>query len=316
MSSGWHILWPWIWLLLPIPWLLMRLSPAGPALMIADDHALASTGAQRRFYLSWPAALVWILILSAACRPQWVDAPIIPPTEGRDLVLAIDISPSMDKADMRYRGNLHSRIDAVKGVIGEFLQRRRGDRMALILFGTQPYWYIPLTYDLATLHQLLNEAEAGWAGKRTAIGEAVLLAASRLRDQGSHEPTLILLTDGINNAGTNLEDAGIQARQDRLKIYSIGFGSGQMRGWLSGDELDEEALIRLAEQTRGRYFRARDPHELEQIYSEIDQLEALPQPRPPYYPRLELFHWPLIAAFVLCLLALAVGWGQRFRSAA
>ncbi|TNE93284.1 MAG: VWA domain-containing protein, partial [Gammaproteobacteria bacterium] len=194
-----------------------------------------------------------------------------------------------------------------------FVERRQGDRLGLILFGTRPYLQTPLTFDRQTMNTLLNEAQIGFAGESTAIGDAIGLAVKRLQSRPENHRVLILLTDGANSAGEAqpLEAAEIAAREG-ITIYTIGIGAevvversffGSRRINPSRD-LDETTLTAIADKTGGRYFRARNPDELQQIYAQLDQLEPVEQEAETLRPTKALFYWPLGVA-LLCSLLLA-----------
>lgn len=318
-----HIDWPWMLLFLPLPWLLARVMPParpqGAALFLpfADTVAAGSTPDVR--HMSRPQkilfALVWLMLLSAAVRPQWLGDPEPVPTTGRRLLLAVDVSGSMATQDMA--GN-YSRLQVVQKVAGDFIRRRHGDQVGLILFGTQPYLQAPLTTDLGTVDQFLKEAMIGVAGTQTAIGDAIGLAIKRLRDDAvkggrKGETVLVLLTDGSNDAGAMPPDeAAKMAAAAGLRIYTIGVGSsGQadVFGLAGGSDLDEDTLKFIAKTTGGEYFRATDAENLEKVYARIDKLEPSDARQQWYRPRDEWFPWPLGGALLLSLPA--VLWSRR-----
>lgn len=310
-----HFAWPWMVLLLPLPWLLSRLlppvQPKGAAVFlpfaasVAGDTRLAMRKPSR--VRSMLFLLVWLLLLAAATRPQWLgDAQPVPST-GRRLLLAVDVSGSMASDDMA--GGL-SRLQVVQQVAGDFLRRRHGDRVGLILFGTRPYLQAPLTADLDTVRQFLDQAMVGVAGTQTAIGDAIGLAIKRLRDEksqaGKHgrgETVLILLTDGSNTAGAmSPEQAAKLAAAAGLRIYTIGVGSsGDDIFGMTGSDLDEDTLRGIAQATGGQYFRATDASDLQQIYARIDQMEPSAGRAQWYRPSDEWFFWPLGLALLLSL---------------
>ena len=317
-----HIDWPWMLLCLPLPWLLARwLPPARPHgaalfLPFADTVATASTpDAQTR---SRPRkllfALIWLLLVLAAVRPQWMGDPLPVPTTGRRLLLAVDVSGSMSTRDMA--GNA-TRLQVVQKVAGDFIRRRHGDQVGLILFGTQPYLQAPLTPDLNTVGQFLNEAMIGVAGTQTAIGDAIGLAIKRLHEDTGKpdhkEMVLILLTDGSSNAGAMPpEEAAKMAAAAGLRIYTIGVGSDQQAapfGLGGGSDLDEDTLKLIAKTTDGEYFRAADAQDLEKVYARIDRLEPSDARQQWYRPSDEWFPWPLGLALLLSLPA--VLWSGR-----
>ena len=242
--------------------------------------------------------LCWLCTLLALSRPQWVGDPVPLPTSGRDLLLAVDISPSMRQRDMRIGGQIVNRLVAVKSVVGEFVAQREGDRLGLILFGEQAYLQTPLTFDRKTLQTLLYEAQLGFAGSNgTAIGDAIGLAVKRLQDRSENHRVVILLTDGANNSGA-LEPikAAQLASRAKVKIYTIGVGARGASG------LDEQTLSEVAKITGGQFFRARNPAELDAIYQELNRLEPVDQEAETIRPTISLYHWPLSVAFILSLL--------------
>ena len=319
LSSGFAIVWPWLLLLAPLPWLLRFLMPVSSssdmqALRVPWFSAVAGgkAGWMRRPWLALIATLVWLLLLFAAARPQWVGEIEGLPVSGRDLLLAVDISGSMDTQDMVLNKTAVNRLKVVKKVAGEFIQRRRGDRVGLVLFGSRAYLQTPLTFDTETTATLLDESEIGLAGRETAIGDAIGLAVKRLRDDAASDRVLVLLTDGANTAGEvqPLQAAEFAAR-DGLTVYTVGVGADEMmvqdffgsRVVNPSADLDEETLRVIAEQTGGRYFRARDAKGLEKIYEILDELEPVESDVEIIRPVDELFYWPLGVAYMLALLA-------------
>jgi Ca-activated chloride channel family protein len=253
--------------------------------------------------------LCWLCALLALSRPQWVGDPVPLPTSGRDLLLAVDISPSMRQRDMRIGGQIVNRLVAVKSVVGEFVAQREGDRLGLILFGEQAYLQTPLTFDRKTLKTLLYEAQLGFAGSNgTAIGDAIGLAVKRLQDRSENHRVVILLTDGANNSGA-LEPikAAQLASRAKVKIYTIGVGARGASG------LDEQTLSEVAKITGGQFFRARNKAELDAIYQELNRLEPVDQEAETIRPTISLYHWPLSIAFILSLLiAVARQYGRAY----
>jgi len=254
--------------------------------------------------------LVWAALVAAAAGPMWVGEPISIPQERRDLMLAVDISPSMDETDMPVSGGYTDRITAVKYVVGAFIKQRSSDRLGLILFGQQGYLQTPLTYDSETVNQQLQEARLGFAGNATAIGDAIGLAIKRLRDRPADSRVLILLTDGANTAGTDPIKAAEIADEAQIKIHTVGIGAdsktvsdffGRTRQVNPGRDLDEKTLNIVAKKTGGKYFRARDPKELQEIYAEINKLEPIPEDQT-FRPTQSLTHWPVLIALLLSAL--------------
>lgn len=254
--------------------------------------------------------LLWLCIMIAGSQPKWVGDAITLPSSGRDLLLAVDISGSMGTEDMSLNGKMVTRLAAVKAVVGEFVERRRGDRLGLILFGSQAYLQAPLTFDRNTINTLLTETPLGIAGGKTAIGDAIGLSVKRLLDRPAANRVLILLTDGVNNVGeVSPIQAAKLAAQEGITIYTIGFGADEMavsgllfnRTVNPSAELDTETLTEIASLTGGLYQRARSTQELANIYLALDELEPIEVDQETYRPEKSLFFWPLGSALVLSL---------------
>jgi len=319
------LLWPWLLALLPLPWLTYRFLPRATReetpLHVPFYDQLTDLGMQeetapgrsRRARLLL-LALTWVLLLLAAARPQWVGEPVRLPVSGRDLLLAVDISGSMAQEDMILHGEPLSRIQLVKKVANEFIDQRIGDRIGLLLFGTQAYVQVPLTFDRQTVKSLFNEAQIGFAGKKTSLGDAIGLAVKRLRERPAPSRVLLLLTDGANTAGkVEPLQAAKLAAQAGVTIYTIGVGADEVmirtffgtRRVNPSADLDEETLGKIAELTKGRYFRARSSEELEKIYQLIDKLEPVADATETFRPRKALYHWPLAGALAVSFLLAA-----------
>ncbi len=311
--------WPWLLLALPLPWLLRRiLAPAPPprdaALRVPSlgEFAISPGDVGRARHgrrLLWCVALLaWLALILSAMRPLWLGEPVDLPVSGRDLLLAVDLSGSMEEEDFEVRGRQVDRLTATKWVAGSFIERRIGDRIGLILFGEQAYLQVPLTFDRITVRTLLEEAVIGLAGKATAIGDAIGLAVKRLREKKTGDRVLILLTDGANTAGAvaPLEAAELAAKEG-MRVYTIGVGADAMlvrnlfglRRMNPSADLDEDTLRGIAEKTGGKYFRARDTKELEEIYRLLDKLEPAAADAKQFRPRTTLFQWPLLGALML-----------------
>jgi Ca-activated chloride channel family protein len=318
-----HFLLPWIFLILPLPVLGMLLLPRADAAQISTirvpfyaamhSQLLHETSRTPRIRL-FAAVVIWLLLVVSAARPQSVGEAIQLPVQGRNLMLAVDLSGSMEADDMVIGNRQVSRLAAVKAVAGEFIDRRVGDRLGLILFGDRAYLQAPLTLDRKTVKTLLQESVIGLAGKKTAIGDAIGLAVKRLRNEPEQNRVLILLTDGSNTAGSiePLKAADLAA-QEKIRIYTIGVGadSRMVRGLFGSQrtvnsDIDEETLQAISDKTGGRYYRARDIESLLQIYSLLDEMEPVADDVEVYRPVNELYFWPLsIAMFLSLLLALA-----------
>jgi Ca-activated chloride channel homolog len=312
-----HFEWPWLLVVLPLPLLVRWLLPA---VITAQQAALkvpflddfsggeAKVVSQNKKWPSVLATIAWCLLVIACTRPQWLGEPIEQAVSGRDLMLAVDLSGSMEVQDFVIKKRAVDRLTAIKWVASDFINRRVGDRIGLILFGTQAYLQTPLTFDRKTVMTLLDESAIGLAGDNTAIGDAIGLAIKRLKDQPENSRVLILLTDGANTAG---EVAPLKAAElaaaIKLKIYTIGVGADEMivrsffgnRKVNPSQDLDEDTLVRIAETTGGRYFRARNADELNNIYLLLDKLEPVEKDKQFFRPRTDLFYWPLALALAL-----------------
>jgi Ca-activated chloride channel family protein len=310
--------WPWFFYLLPLPllaWLLPRANRQEAALKTPSFNRLKRLSAElepQSSRMLWRSlvVLLWLALIIAGSQPKWVGDAITLPSSGRDLLLAVDISGSMGTEDMRLSGQMVTRLAAVKAVVGEFVERRRGDRLGLILFGSQAYLQAPLTFDRKTINTLLMETPLGIAGGKTAIGDAIGLSVKRLLDRPAANRVLILLTDGVNNVGeVSPIQAAKLAAQEGITIYTIGFGADEME--VSGllfnrtvnpsAELDTETLTEIAGLTGGLYQRARSTAELASIYLALDELEPIEVEQETYRPEKSLFFWPLGSALVLSL---------------
>jgi len=260
-----------------------------------------------RWFISF-LSLAWILIIIAAANPMWVGKPIPLPTKGRNIMMAVDLSGSMQKEDFNYQGQWIDRLTATKVVAGEFIKKRKGDRIGLILFGDEAYVQSPLTFDRKTVVRLLNESFIKLAGTNTAIGNAIGLAVKKIEQVKSTQKILILLTDGANTAGDiDPIKAAELAKSDGLKIYTIGIGSKAQPsqfGLLSyGSDLDETTLKKIAHITGGEYFRATNLNELNKIYQLLDQMEPIKQDSQFFRPRQSYYYWPLLIASLLLSVA-------------
>jgi Ca-activated chloride channel family protein len=311
--------WPWLFALFPLPWLLRILLPAADsgeaALKVSFLHELEGLAGRRaRTHLpGWrrqlPFITVWLLLLVAAARPQWVGEPLPVAASGRDLLVAVDVSGSMDYPDMVWKNDEVSRLTLVKMLLGDFLEQRQGDRIGLILFGSQAYLQAPLTFDRKTVRVWLDEARIGIAGKNTAIGDAIGLALKRLRQRPAQSRVLILVTDGANNAGQIAPGTAARlAASEGVKIYPIGIGADPDKGATSilglnpSLDLDEAGLREIAKLSGGQYFRARNGAELAGIGKVLDRLEPVAQQPTQARPAHALYHWPLAMGLLMSLL--------------
>lgn len=331
---------PWAALLAPLPLLIFLLWPRArqqqAALYVPFYQQLASNEATvpRRVQKRGRLALLllwWLLLVGAACGPYWIGDEIALPASGRDLMLAVDLSGSMKIPDMVIGNDHVERIVAIKTVVDDFIKKRQGDRIGLIVFGTNAYVQAPLTFDLNTVEKFMSESQIGFAGEQTAIGDALGLAIKRLRDRPGDRHVLVLLTDGANDAGNVTPAAAAKlAAENHITIYTIGIGADELiipgpfggsfgaRRVNPSQDLDEESLKNIASITGGRYFRARNPEELAGIYALLDELEPVADKAQTYRPQRSLFYWPLGAAFLLSIGASLSGlsWRSAFSAQA
>ena len=306
--------WPWLFVLLPLPWLLRLFKPVhseGNTRLRIPSFAKHNVGAQvvqqQARGISIFEWLVWLLLVTALANPTWLDEPITLPNEGRDIMLAVDLSGSMTEQDMAYQGQYVDRLTMVKAVLSDFIEQRQGDRLGLILFGDTAFLQTPLTRDVKTVSQMLSEAQIGLVGRATAIGDALGLSVKRFASKDESNRIVVLLTDGQNTAGNlDPEEALLLAREEGIKVYTIGVGSDNPRGFslfnmggMSGGSLDETLLKRIAEQTGGLYFRAKDVAGLQQMYRELDKLEPISADEQTFRPQSALFYFPLLIALTL-----------------
>lgn len=321
--------WWWVWFALPLPvvfYFLPRIERSGgaalrlPSLMPSD--ALVGHTQKRSRWLLLCATLVWVCLLAAAARPQWLGEPVSIPNEGRELMLAVDLSGSMKIDDMEINGRQVNRLTMIKSVLNDFIKRRVGDRLGLILFADTAYLQAPLTYDRETVATLLDESVIGLVGEQTAIGDAIGLAVKRFKKRENSNNVVILLTDGQNTAGNiSPEQAKELAIESGATLYTIGVGADKMmirsffgsRQVNPSQELDEKMLTDLAESTNGQYFRARNAQELEAIYLTLDKLEPIEGEARKMRPQTALFYWPLTVALLLSLIPALLYAGQNLR---
>jgi Ca-activated chloride channel family protein len=324
--------WPWVFVFAPLPilvnLLMKRAGNRDAALFVpffrtlSGFNASATRTSARNRLLATLAVLSWLMLVLSATQPQWIGEPIQLPTTGRDLMMAVDISGSMEAQDIQLGGQSATRLQVVKSVVGDFVTRRTGDRLGLILFAARAYTQAPLTFDRATVETLLYEAQIGIIEENaTAIGDAIGLGVKHLRERPQSSRILILLTDGVNNAGeVSPLQAGELAAREGIRIYTIGIGaesgvSSSLFGPRSVNpsaDLDEDTLTKIAEDTGGQYFRARDRNELERIYGILDELEPVEQEAETFRPTLSLFYWPLGLALALSFLIamIKLPWAQ------
>jgi Ca-activated chloride channel family protein len=309
--------------LLPLPILVRLLLPAKPksaqvalyfpnVTQVAESTQNKSKSSYTRLMLM---SIAWIALVLACARPIWFGEPIAIPSEGRELMLAVDLSTSMRQQDMVVNGQRVDRLEMVKYVMDDFIDRRVGDRLGLILFGDTAYLQAPLTFDRNIIKQFLNESVIGLVGDSTAIGDAIGLAVKRFKEKERSNRVLILLTDGRNTAGNiSIEQALSLAVANEVTVYSIGVGSDQQiqnsvfgqRVINPSSDLDERILLKIAKDTGGEYFRAKSTEQLAQIYTLLDLLEPVEGSSQTLRPREELFYVPLIIS--ICIVGLIALW--------
>ncbi len=321
--------WPWAAILLPLPLLVHRFWPRPHTATDAYTHGdsstllhpalgrLASTFITSRSLTHAGSrlqivmlALVWAALVTAMMRPQWLQPYTEVRTEGYDLMLAVDTSRSMEALDFTVNNRQVTRMAVIKGVLERFIKARDGDRIGIVVFGSQAFVLSPMTQDLQALQNLLDSIVARMAGDGTAIGDAIGLSVKKLRERPEGSRVLILVTDGENTEGSMPPNLAAQlAAHEGIRIYTIGVGSKGLVPFVENGqmtqvkmEIDEDLLTEVAAITGGAYFRATDSSALEQIYEQIDALEKtqaesrtvmIPQP---------LYRWPLGLALLLLFL--------------
>lgn len=315
--QSFSFIWPWMIAFLPLPWLIRPfLKPVktkqiplfAPQLIhrISADTAtnpLQLPRRQKRGW-SWLFLAIWLLLLIAAMRPVWFLTPTPFQSSGRDMLLSVDLSGSMEKPDMLLQGRQVDRLTALKSVVDDFIIQRQGDRMGLIVFGTQAFMISPLSYDLTAIQQLLAETQIGMAGNNTAIGDSIGLAIKHLQQNRQQKAVLILLTDGSNNAGAvEPIEAAQKAAEMGLVIHTIAFGDiHPQRTRTRVFDIDTAMLEQIASLTGGQSFIAGQTDELAQIYQRINEIESTDFTLNQFRARTELFSWPLGLALGLSFL--------------
>jgi Ca-activated chloride channel family protein len=309
----WQLDYPWLLLLLPLPWLAYRYLPAYnearsavrvpffSAMSRAVGEAPSNVGSRRNTWQLLLNVLVWALVLLAAARPVFVEKPIEKQQPVRDLMLAIDLSQSMETEDFtNANGEKINRLAAVKEVVQGFIDKRKDDRLGLIVFGSGAYPQAPLTLDHASLSLLLADTGIGMAGPNTAIGDAIGLSLKLLDNAHEQEKVLILLTDGNDTSSAITPDhAAEMAANKGVIIHTIGIGDPSASGEA---KVNLSALEQIAKTTGGQFFRAEDRNALDQVYSTLDRLTPHQVKTLSHQPQRELFYWPLGAAVALLAL--------------
>jgi Ca-activated chloride channel family protein len=306
---------PWLFMLAPLPWLARSILPAYherkaavrvPFLQrlsrLAGLQAGSSVAVAKRPLSQWLVlGLTWLFVVAAIARPQWLEEPIIKELPMRDLLVAVDLSGSMEAEDFTDAdGNTVDRLTAVKQVLDAFFARREGDRVGLILFGSAAFVQVPFTDDLDVVRELLDEAQIRMLGPRTMLGDAMGLAINLFERSEVDERVMIVLTDG-NDTGSLVppERAAEIARDNGVVVYPIAIGDPTAVG---EQALDEKTLENIAKITDGAYFHANDRQELEAIYDHLDEINPRQVETRSYRPLTDLYYWPLAAGILLSLL--------------
>lgn len=297
---------PWMFAFLLLPVAISLLSPhhreAGASLQVPFFERLVSITGQvpkkgamtprRNLTQLLLLCLSWGLIVTALAKPEWLGEPIVQNKTARDLMVAVDLSGSMDTADfVNDKGDVQTRLDGVKSILGDFAKHRDGDRLGLILFGSAPYLQVPFTADLDVFVELLDESAVGMAGARTNFGDAIGLAIKLFEKSTVQDRVLIVLTDG-NDTGSKVPpiEAAKIARAHNIKIHTIAVGVPD------GDEqtaLDVETLQMVASINGGQFFQAVNQLDLLKAHDEIARLEPRKYQTLVYSPKSSLFHYPL-----------------------
>ncbi|HEY8568686.1 VWA domain-containing protein [Microbulbifer sp.] len=310
---------PWALALLPLPFLVWKFVPAHrervPALRVPFFQQLVQAigikpgaGAVVLDRSRWQwllGAMIWTLIVTALARPEYEGDAVTLQKPARDLIVAVDISGSMEQEDfIASDGQKMQRLDGVKQVLTQFLKSREGERVALIVFGTKAFVQAPLTTDLDTVLELLQETEVGMAGPHTALGDAIGLAIRQFESSEVEQRLLILLSDGSDTASTMSPiNAAAIAAQRKVKILTIGVGDPDSD--VEENRVDVDALKAIAKRTGGEFYFANDEQALAAVYDQIDKLAPKMIDSETYRPHHALAHWPLGLALLLGLLGLA-----------
>ena len=313
MPDNFEIAYPWIFILILLPIFIYWLAPAfrikSASLQVPNLEKTASlTGlkpkdsalvTKKNKLVSFLLFIIWVLILMALSSPRLVGEPELKIKTSRNFLIVADISFSMANSDWVIEGKRTTRWEAVKSVMHEFIEKRTGDRMGLIFFGSSAYVQVPFTSDLKTMELLLEEADVGMAGQMTNIGKAVVKGIEMFDQDTIKTKVMLVLTDGVDSGTEILPlDAADLAKKDSIHIYTLGIGDPEN----SGSDLDEQTLKEISEMTDARYFRAIDTEQLSEIYAELDKLEPIEYEEETFIPATLLYYYPLTLAIVLTLI--------------
>lgn len=318
MPENFEIINRWVLWLIPLPVVLFLVLPAlrlrsASLLMPSIEKASSYTGqkakkaslVKRKSLLEvFVLTLVWLLLLCSLSSPQLVGKPELKVKTSRNFLVVADMSFSMAEKDWKIAGEKVSRWDAVTAVLHDFIDKRSGDRIGLILFASNAYVQVPFTPDLETVNTLLDEAAVGMAGQTTAIGKAVLRGIDLFENDTIDTKVMLLLTDGVDSGQGILPlDAAEMAKKDSIKIYTVGIGDPNS----SNSDLDEKTLEQIAAITNANYYRAIDAKRLDEIYDELNDLEPIEYEEESYKPRTLLYPYPLAAALGIFALYMLIG---------
>ena len=313
MPDNFEIAYPWIFILILLPVFIYWLAPAfrirSASLQVPNLEKTATlTGlkpknsalvTKKNKLVSFLLFIIWALILMTLSSPRLVGEPELKIKTSRNFLIVADISFSMANSDWIIEGKRATRWEAVKSVMHEFIEKRTGDRMGLIFFGSSAYVQVPFTSDLKTVELLLEEADVGMAGQMTNIGKAIVKGIEMFDQDTIKTKVMLVLTDGVDSGTEILPlDAADLAKKDSIHIYTLGIGDPEN----SGSDLDEQTLKEISEMTEARYFRAIDAEQLAEIYAELDKLEPIEYEEETFIPATLLYYYPLTLAIVMTLI--------------
>lgn len=312
--------------MLPVPFLIRKIIPlakkgdeiSSPTIHFPSADRLKNTfpahvveKKQPNRLFSILFSLLWFFLTVTLMQPEKVDQFKQVKNTGYDLMLAVDISSSMQAVDFSTKTKIVSRLDATKDVVGEFVLGRQGDRVGLITFGESAYLHVPLTLDTGSVSRMLNDTVAGMAGNATAIGDAIGLSVRTLRERPVGSRVLVLLTDGDDNSSSiSPLQAAKLAKQYGIRIYTVGVGTNGQVPFPTGFggyamvqvSIDEALLKEIAEETGGQYFLATDQKALESIYKKINELEGTESNEKILFIKEPLYYYPLGLSMILLLI--------------
>ncbi|MEL7293774.1 MAG: VWA domain-containing protein [Pseudomonadota bacterium] len=310
--------WWWAWVLLPLPVIVYRLSPAvkkQATIHLAYLPNQVSHKSANHWRITLLAGFFWLALITALARPVWYGDPVTTQPKHRDLMLVLDLSYSMSQQDMRLGDDYVDRLSAMKKVVSDFAKQRQGDRLGLVLFADHAYLQSPLTLDRNAIAEQVDNLVLRLIGDKTAMGDGIGLATKTFIDSDAPQRVMVLLSDGSNTAGVldPIEAANI-AKKYNATIYTIGVGAGEMmvkeffmtRKVNTAQDLDEKTLIAVAKATGGQYFRARNAEELATIYDTLNSLEPISTATQTWRPQQEWFMAPLCLALVLFTIILVL----------